>query len=302
MKCILKPCENNVCGKSYSLLNVKLLKECPGKCEWCIASGARCGVPVDWKIIANQIIEMKDFQTVDLLGGEPSIYPHLYDITKAIRPYKKVVRLITNGYNMKAIESVVPLMDRITFSIHHYIPSLNKTGINVDFEALKHINKHRGKCETIMACVCERGGIDNINAMEKYIIRAAELGFSAVKFIELISTNEDNTFVDLQDLLKDYGVHQKNPTLYGCEFILPKTCNTILDNVATKNNIKVYIKLTCPFASINKAKVFGIPSNIEYQKNYMNVIHPDGVVTDKWVYEDYSNKVFHGEIGANYGN
>ena len=39
MQIILKPCENNACGKSHSLkCKAFILGDCAGKCEWCMLS------------------------------------------------------------------------------------------------------------------------------------------------------------------------------------------------------------------------------------------------------------------------
>ena len=70
-------------------------------------------------------------------------------------------------------------------------------------------------------------------------------------------------FIDLQDLLVEFKIHQKNATLKGCFFELPELSKYL--------NIKTYIKLCCPYNNIFKARDFGIPK-IEYQHDYINVI------------------------------
>jgi len=55
------------------------------------------------------------------------------------------------------------------------------------------------------------------------------------------------------------------------------------------------------FNNVFKAKNFGIPNNIEYQHDYMNVIQPDCSVTDSWVYDSFDNKILNGDdFNVNY--
>lgn len=110
--------------------------------------------------------------------------------------------------------------------------------------------------------------------------------------MELVTSNENVDFVDLQDLLIKFNIHQKNATLKGCFFELPELSKYL--------KIKTYIKLCCPFNNIFKAKNFGIPK-IEYQHDYMNVIQPDCSITDSWVYDSFNNKILNGdELNVNY--
>lgn len=295
---MLKPNINNVCGKSYNLLNAKLTCDCNGSCEFCIASGTYKAQKTSLEKMIKTTISLDKFQDVDVLGGEPTLYKDLYAYLEAIRPKKSgMISIITNGSNIDVLMDVEKFLDRIIISIHHY--DLNKNekivGVKVNEEKLKLLNKIKKNTETVLACVMCKENLSTMEDIKLLAKKAKEWGFDAIKLMEVVTMNEEyQGFVDLQDLLISYGIHQKNATLRGCLFEL-ETLGKCL-------GIKTYIKLCCPFNNIFKAKDFGIPINtIEYQHDYINVIHPDGVVTDSWVYESYENKILNGkDVYINY--
>lgn len=291
-KIVLKPSQKSICGNSYNLLNIKLLNSCNGKCEFCIAAGT----PFKSSTNAQRFIEtansMTNFTKVDVLGGEPTLYPDLVKVLKGIRPYKKEIGIISNGSNLKVIKECLSYLDTVTLSIHSFDYSKNSTGIYINEKELKDLNKSKGKVETIATVVVTNKTVSNLKEIKAYARKAKKLGFSAIKLMELVTSNENLDFIDLQDLLIDFGIHQKNATLKGCFFELPKLSKYL--------KIKTYIKLCCPYNNVFKAKSFGIPT-IEYQHDYMNVIQPDCTVTDSWVYDSFDNKVLNGEdLNVNY--
>lgn len=291
-KLTLKPSSDSICGSSYNLLNIKLLNSCNGKCEFCIAAGTPFKKSADAQSFIDTAISMTEFTKVDVLGGEPTLYPHLVEVLKGIRPYKKDIGIISNGSNLKVIKECIPYLDTVTLSIHSFDYTKNSTGIIVDEEELKDLNANKGKAEIIAAVVVTNKTVSNLEEITAYAKKAKELGFSAIKLMELVTSNETVDFIDLQDLLINFGIHQKNATLRGCFFELPELSKAL--------EIKTYIKLCCPFNNVFKAKDFGVPT-IEYQHDYMNVIQPDCTVTDSWVYDSFDNKILNGEdLNVNY--
>ena len=289
---ILKPSQNSICGNSYNLLNIKLLNGCNGKCEFCIAAGTPFKKSADAQKFIDIANSMTNFSKVDVLGGEPTLYPDLVKVLKGIRHYKKYIGIISNGYNLKVIKECIPYLDTVTLSIHSFDYNKNSTGIYINEKELKDLNKNKGNAEIIAAVVVTNKTVSNLKEIKSYAKKAKELGFSAIKLMELVTSNENVDFIDLQDLLIKFGIHQKNATLKGCFFELPELSKYL--------KIKTYIKLCCPFNNVFKAKSFGIP-NIEYQHDYMNVIQPDCSVTDSWVYDSFDNKVLNGDdLNVNY--
>jgi MoaA/NifB/PqqE/SkfB family radical SAM enzyme len=289
---ILKPSKNSICGQSYNLLNVKLLNSCNGKCDFCIASGTPNMPSASAKEFIETANNMEKFTKVDILGGEPTLYPELVELLKGIRPNKTDIGIITNGSNLKVLKECIPYLDTITISIHSFDYSKNSTGIYINEEELIDLNNNKGNVETIAAALISENTVSNLDEIVEYAYIAKKLGFSAIKLMELITSNEKINFIDLQDLLIEYGIHQKNATLKGCFFDLPKLSEHL--------GIKTYIKLCCPYNNIFKAKDFGIPT-IEYQEDYMNVIQPNADVTNSWVYDSFDNKVLNGDdLNVNY--
>ena len=291
-----KPNINNVCGKSYNLLNAKLTSDCNGSCSFCIASGAYKYPKTALDEMIDKTISLDKFQDVDVLGGEPTLYKDLYPYLEAIRPKKSgIINIITNDSNIDALMNVKQFLDRITISIHHYDIDKNKeiVGVSIDENKLKELNKNKGNVETILACVISKENLGTMKDIEILDKKAKRWGFDAIKLMEVITMNIDyEGYVDLQDLLLPYGIHQKNPTLRGCFFEL--------NNLSKYLKIKTYIKLCCPYSNIYKANDFGV-AKTEYQKNYMNVIHPDGTVTSSWVYTSFDNSILNGkDVLVNY--
>lgn len=291
-KLTLKPSKDCVCGRSYNLLNLKLLNGCNGKCEFCIASGTPFKKSADAQKFIETVNAMTEFSKVDVLGGEPTLYPDLVKVLQGIRPYKKDIGIISNGSNLRILKECIPYLNTITLSIHSFDYRKNSTGVYINEEELIDLNKNKGDVEIISAVVVTTKTVANLEEIKSYAKKAKELGFSAIKLMELVTSNEEIDFIDLQDLLIGFGIHQKNATLRGCFFELPKLSEYL--------GIKTYIKLCCPFNNVFKAKCFGIPE-IEYQHNYMNVVHPDCFVTDSWVYDSFENKILNGdELNVNY--
>lgn len=292
-KIILKPSQNSICGNNYNLLNIKLLNSCNGKCEFCIAAGTPFKKSTNAQKFIDTANSMTKFSRVDVLGGEPTLYPNLVEVLKGIRPYKKEIGIISNGSNLKILKECIPYLDTVTLSIHSFNYDKNSTGIHIDEKELKDLNKNKENAEIISASVITDKTVSNLEEIKSYAIKAKKLGFSAIKLMELVTSNENVNFIDLQDLLIKFGIHQKNATLRGCFFELPELSKYL--------EIKTYIKLCCPFNNVFKAKNFGIPNNIEYQHDYMNVIQPDCSVTDSWVYDSFDNKILNGDdFNVNY--
>ncbi len=291
-KLILKPSKNSICGNSYNLLNIKLLNSCNGKCEFCIAAGTPFRKSTDAQKFIDTANSMTKFSKVDVLGGEPTLYPNLVEVLKGIRPYKNDIGIISNGSNLKIIKECIPYLDTVTLSIHSFDYSKNSTGIYINETELKDLNRNNGNAEIIAAVVVTNKTVSNLKEIKEYAKKAKKLGFSAIKLMELVTSNENVDFIDLQDLLIKFGIHQKNATLKGCFFELPELSKYL--------KIKTYIKLCCPYNNVFKAKSFGIPT-IEYQHDYMNVIQPNCSVTDSWVYDSFDNKVLNGDdLNVNY--
>lgn len=217
-KIVLKPSANSTCGKSYNLLNIKLLSACNGKCEFCIAAGTPLKKSADAQKFIDTANSMTNFTKVDVLGGEPTLYPDLVKVLKGIRPYKKEIGIISNGSNLSVIKECLPFLDTVTLSIHSFDYNKNSTGIKINEKELIDLNKNKGAVETIATTVVTTDTVSNLKEIKAYAEKAKKLGFSAIKLMEMVTSNKTVNFIDLQDLLIEFGIHQKNATLRGCFF------------------------------------------------------------------------------------
>lgn len=279
---ILKPCVNNICGKSYNLLNIKLLNGCNGKCTFCIAAGTPYRKSAEAKKFIDTANSMEKFSKVDVLGGEPTLYPDLVEVLKGIRPYKKEINIISNGSNLEVIKECLPYLDTITLSIHSFDYNKNSTGIVIDEKVLKKINKNKGNVETIAAVVITKETVSNLKEIKEYAKKAKKLGFSAIKLMELVTSNENIDFIDLQDLLVEFKIHQKDTLQYGC-YLEPKS-------LEKKFGIKIILNLTCNLKSPIKQPQY---QSLTYEPMCFDSIYisPDGSIHKSFVSElDLANE------------
>ena len=112
----------NSCAGGYgNCLDVKITNACNANCTFCIEKGGYCPKERPVKELALETIN-SDAETVLILGGEPTLYPHLAEYLAMIRPWKKHIYMTTNGSMLKdgLPEAIAPYLDGINISIHHY--------------------------------------------------------------------------------------------------------------------------------------------------------------------------------------
>jgi radical SAM protein with 4Fe4S-binding SPASM domain len=95
-----KKFENFDARKSLSWVVLELTDACNLNCKWCYASSNSDGqhMPLEnaKKILAD--LKASGVRQVTLSGGEPLIYPHIKEVTKAAADHGFVVHMNTNGW------------------------------------------------------------------------------------------------------------------------------------------------------------------------------------------------------------
>ena len=115
---------------------------CNCKCDWCYAQKMlekhRCMDLQYAKQIVNYLHD-REIQTITLIGGEPTIYPHLIELICYIKSLGLKVRLATNGKRFKdkvfAQQIVSSKIDGINISIKgttedEYLYNTHQTGLH----------------------------------------------------------------------------------------------------------------------------------------------------------------------------
>lgn len=142
-------------------------RDCNLKCSWCYAQNASCNPPmsVDNAKKAITIISDLGIQSVSLIGGEPSIYPHLMEILDACREKQLKVGLITNGLKLSDPIIVNKLIDH------------GVTGFNISMKS----------------CTSEGYLRDaGVDALDKVLAAIDNLAKSNIKFTVSIVITDDN--------------------------------------------------------------------------------------------------------------
>lgn len=216
-----QPHPNNFCGCGFTdWLEVNLTPECNGKCTWCVERrGWHPKRFAPWREIADAAIA-SGRKNIILLGGEPTLHPHLGNIIRYLRAYGLNPWLTTNGSLLTEqwVKDNLEGVEGVNISIHHYAFFMNKeiTGVTLDrgilFGAIGQL--HNMGASVRFNCNCIRGYIDSEEEMHYYAEWAKEMGSDKVRFAELKYDTEN--FVDLANTLSYAHGLNDNPYICGC--------------------------------------------------------------------------------------
>ena len=216
----VSPEYNELVPRSVSVLPVA--NGCQAKCEFCFSSASISREQKQSKVnfnridyVLNQALLSGATRVVVTGGGEPGILPfdNLNKIISLSRKYFDKVVLITNGYFISSSDNAI---DKLT--------QLSQSGLSVLAISRHHYND--AKCESIMKlqiifskittaflqmksqletsplrlrliCVLQKGGVDSVDEVEKYIEWAISLGIEEVCFKELyVSSSTESLYYE----------------------------------------------------------------------------------------------------------
>jgi len=261
------PNVNNFCGGNFQdWLEVNLLKECNGRCSWCIEkNGFHPETSANWKIIADQAI-LTGKKNIILLGGEPTLYPYLKEIIQYLNNANLSVWITTNGSRLSPnfIRKNLVGIKGINISIHSWDLSQNEeiTGVKIknllsSIKTLKEMN-----ISIRFNCNCIAGYIDNYHRIEDYILLAKSLGVTKVRFAEL--KQDDESFVDLAKILNyRYGLND-DPFVCGC------------NKNAVIHEVDVNFRQMCGLQTSQRKKPY---NPVQFAKQ---VLYYDGKIYNGW--------------------
>lgn len=225
------PHTDNFCGGNFQdWLEVMLIKECNGKCSWCIEKGAWHPEEVkDWKVIADAAIATGKTNII-LLGGEPTLYKDINKIIFYLISRGRKVWITTNGSKLtkEYVSSNLRGVSGINISIHDYFLVGNGwpdsgndtiTGIALNEkvleEAIKEMHKHDIKVR--FNCNCIKNYIHSRAECLQYVIFAKNMGADSVRFAEL--KKDEDGFVDLAKIFNYAHGLNDDPFHLGCHSI-----------------------------------------------------------------------------------
>lgn len=205
--------------RSISVLPVAI--GCQAKCSFCFSKSS-ASVDQDLGVLSLEQIELLfeiaktrgAGRAVITGGGEPTLYPRrkLLDLIRLASKYfpEKVV-LITNGYALTEL----PFVERLHFleelqiaglttlavSHHHWNPEINRQIMNLDIDVSRItdvISTFEDRFPTLsmrLICVLQKGGIDDLVSIQRYVDWAASLNVQEICFKELyVSTSIESVY------------------------------------------------------------------------------------------------------------
>lgn len=212
------PHKDNACsGRYHDWLEVNLTPACNGRCAWCVERhGWHPSRVADWRALvkAANAVGRKN---VILLGGEPTLHPHLRSIVTALTDVGHDVWVTTNGSMLSEAATHLAGARGVNISVHDADLRRNEqvTGVSLSEASL------RGAIRTLresgasvrMNCTCIRGHVESRADVGRYVAWASGIGATHVRFAEL--KHADGDFVDLSRIFPECGANG-DPYRLGC--------------------------------------------------------------------------------------
>ena len=267
----MKPNKKNFCGGNFQdWLEVNLTCKCNARCSWCIEkNGWHPAEEVSWLELVKAAMGTGK-QNVILLGGEPTLYPHIGDIVSALYDQGRSVWVTTNGSMLT--ESFVARNLRyvtgVNISIHSASMLRNQEITGVVIPDLKKATDtlHEAGASVRFNCNCIAGHVDSAKAIENYVLWAKGMGANKVRFAEL--KEDDRAFVDLAQVLNyKYGLND-NPFTRGC------------NSDAVIHGVPVNFRQMCGLYTSRRT------TPMDPEQEHKQVLYYDGKLYDGWQISD----------------
>lgn len=122
---------------------LNITEQCNLKCEWCYQQGHRsaCHLATKRLPFLLDVFEALDVSSVSLIGGEPTVHPHFFEILSAVSDYSAV--LVTNG---------------LLFSNKTFLTRSIESGLQYVAFSIKGINRRNVELSTHVDCfnICKK--------------------------------------------------------------------------------------------------------------------------------------------------
>lgn len=115
-------------------VNFHVCNECNMNCKYCFASfkdqnGVNLNqIPKEKAIAIVHELGKAGFRKISIVGGEPTLYPHLIDLLRVAKQWKMTTMIVTNGWliNKKFLFQYSQVLDWIALSLDSLEPEINK--------------------------------------------------------------------------------------------------------------------------------------------------------------------------------
>ena len=194
----------------YINIYVSMTNFCNANCMFCCNEDNRhTNIKFDIHKFKNIIQELN--QTIKInkcsfTGGEPTIqFKLLADSINFVKQVDSSIFTVvnTNGTRLKMLTEILPFIDSVALSRHHYNDEMNKKIFNNDFvPTTKDIAEFPDKNKLHLSCNLIKEYIGSANEVVKYLEWVSTTGCSDIGFVSLMPANEycKANFVDFKDL------------------------------------------------------------------------------------------------------
>lgn len=287
----LIPHKENLCSKyAEKMLSIKINSRCNRKCSFCVDWNGRNHKEIDVQKTAHNAIELKEYKTVIITGGEPFLdFDLVIELATLLRPHKNRIVLNTNGtlLSNEKTERLNDLIDELQVSVHHFDEERSSNVFNgglISFENIKNSLEKREFMFSINSCFNNEYSKDERTvAVDRLIDLCVWFKADRLRLTELKKV-EDSEFIPASEFF-DKNSHVIS---FNSDELITKGCT----HYFAKKGIDVSIKRLCDYAKGKDAIAFSCcfidtegQNKIDVEtKDTFKVIYGDGIVTNDWVF------------------
>lgn len=288
----LTPFKDNLCSRyAEKMISIKVNNRCNCACSFCVDRGGYNAGETDVQKIVEKAIELSDYKTVIITGGEPFLdFDKVVEILARLRPHKTRLVLNTNGtlLTKSHVELLSRLLDELQISIHHWRENVNEKvfGKHQDLLAIKEALNIPHRFSVSINSTFNKFTVPSERKVfvSKMIDLCNILGADRLRLTELKKV-DDEEFVSANDFFED-----NSP-------VLSRSSNELITQGCTyyysQNGVEVSVKRLCAFAKGKNAPAFSCCFiNNEGQKKIdvdtedtFKVIYSDGTTTNDWIFK-----------------
>lgn len=139
--------------KNFNTAWLTTNRTCNNNCSWCYAKNtlqSKCIMSIENAKLAVDELARRNVKNIVLIGGEPTIYPHFFDLAKYIKSKGIKVRVPSNGRKFKNLEFAEMAknagIDSVDISIkaiteEEYYKNTNSYGLNEMLQGYHNLKK-----------------------------------------------------------------------------------------------------------------------------------------------------------------
>lgn len=156
--------ENSICWN--------LTFKCNDKCSFCFVnlnSCAELSLDENWKVF-KRLISRHNIQKISFSGGDPLLYPHIFDLAKKIKSNSDIsLSLVSNAIKLddEALEQVAKYFDCISFSV-------DAVGDDLEHKAGRNKN-HYSRINSVLKKIESRPDLKELNVKINSMVSAMNI-------------------------------------------------------------------------------------------------------------------------------